>query len=104
MLRVTTLFVPCHVLLIAYQMLSRTLEHSALFFTRRSLRASFTPNNQWPNDSPEKAPNLSLLVSILRFASYKSSTTGDIVCILSSSIVLSICCCSDASELDCFAS
>src|SRR3954469_8612607 len=103
-LRVTTLFVPGHVLLIAPSMLSWTLEHSTSFFARRSLRASLTPNNQWPNDSPEKAPNLSLLVSIRRSASCKSSTTCDMVCLLSLSIVLSICCCSDASELDCFAS
>src|SRR3954468_14222900 len=103
-LRVTTLSVPGHELLIASSMLSWTLEHSASFFIRRSLHVFLTPNNQWPNDSPEKAPNLSLLVSIRRFATCKSSTIYDMVCLLSPSIVLSICCCSDASELDCFAS
>src|SRR5436189_4723465 len=104
MLLVTTLSLPGHVLLIASSMLSWTLEHPAWFFARRSLRAFLTPNNQWPNDSSEKAPNLSLLVSIRRFAFCKSSTTCDMVCLLSPSIVLSICCCSDPSELDCFPS
>src|SRR4051812_28594836 len=77
-----TLSMPGHVLLIASSMLSWTLEHSALFFARRSLHELlFMPNNQWPNDSLEKAPNLSLFVSIRRFASCKSSTTGDMVCL-----------------------
>src|SRR5436190_21112762 len=82
MLRVTTLSVPGHVLLIASLMLSWTLEHSASFFARRSLLASLTPNNQCPNDSPEKAPNL-------RLALRQPSTTCDMVCLFSPSIVLS---------------
>src|SRR3954462_13755416 len=86
MFRVTTLSVPAHVLLIAPLMLSWTLEHSASFFARRSLHAFLTPNNQWPNDSLEKALNLSLLVSICRFAISKSTPTCDMVWLLSPSI------------------
>src|SRR3954468_17535512 len=75
--------------LILLQMISACLSHAQQPMAQRLTRES---------------PKLLIFVVVRRFASCKSSTTCDMVCLLSPSIVLSICCCSDPSELDCFAS